>query len=949
MTKESVEQLENIGTNSSSLFVDLNGNNMVELEKDFLKLPDATNLSMEFCNISRIHPYSFSVLKNVRDLRLSSNRIGSLPDGLFESIHNLDFLDLSWNQLTSLSAAPFRRGQRVKELRVHNNSIEQIEESLFDRITMLTNVDLSTNKLASLPASISQQSLLTTIILMENNLTAVENGTFKGLSLVQELNLMRNQISVIESGAFYDMKLVRMIYLVDNNLTTVPIGLFLPLSQCTVWINCCQLEKLPQIPKNVKIQCFAGRGNGMQFHANRALARQLAYSGFVCKELELEAANFMCGECPTGTMASTPNHCYGAKDLTSFCYTCPAGGWYQNKAGQKRCKKCVNGTYVAPDKAPGRNPLECSVCPTGTDTNRHAGYRACLCLDGYYRLDRFGPCKPCNDTSPGLECNREYPAVKPGYWWSWANSGDEQQHYVNFVRQLKIKNDSYNKTFTAFKGNLPIVYRCQLQGSCQGGITDEEMCAKGYVGPLCGVCDIDYFSWFSACQQCPPLWRNILQLLVVVFLFALLMFGLFMADRLRMTHRRRASTIIDQISSKAKILIGFAQVMAGVLSALSYVHWPNLLLRAGIWLNLVKLNVVEMANPSCLSPHLRFNALQRIVVNVFGQCLLIFLIFVYYRLRYCLIPFIWRRFRASDQARSLSRRSCFRNCWWILFLGHPSNTAYIMATLPYKDWTCLKLCQYDNDLSQDCPRYLKADLSIQCNYYDGHHKALFITCWSMVVYVVLLPLLLVLGLYKRRGFIKSQSSSDEEFVALKERYSRSWEDFFKSLEFLDENYKTKFWYWELLEIARKFLLTCGLTYFGSDNLSGVAIAALIANLFMLLHAQFEPVKRKSEHSLQLLSLLVISLSLMLGTLIALEQATSDDTTPSDNADDRCVFSVIVLLVHGIFVTYLLGTCICLIVSAYWLIIILCPYIPCRTCFVCCLRFGKESSTHRRRR
>jgi hypothetical protein len=52
---------------------------------------------------------------------------------------------------------------------------------------------------------------------MENNLTAVENGTFKGLSLVQELNLMRNQISVIESGAFYDMKLVRMMLAYTHN------------------------------------------------------------------------------------------------------------------------------------------------------------------------------------------------------------------------------------------------------------------------------------------------------------------------------------------------------------------------------------------------------------------------------------------------------------------------------------------------------------------------------------------------------------------------------------------------------------------------------------------------------------------------------------------------------------------------------------------------------------
>ena len=454
------------------------------------------------------------------------------------------------------------------------------------------------------------------------------------------------------------------------------------------------------------------------------------------------------------------------------------GGWYQNEAGQKYCKKCVNGTYVSPAKAPGSNPLECSVCPTGTNTNAYAGYRACLCLDGYYRLDRFGPCKPCNVTSPGLECNNEYPAAKAGYWWSWANLGDEQQRFVSFARQLEIRNDSYNETSMIFSGHLPIVYRCPLHASCQGGITNEEMCAEGYVGPLCGVCDINCFSWFNTCQQCPPLWRSVLQFLLVVSLFVSLMFGLFKADRQRTTHRRRASTVVNQIASKAKILIGFAQVMAGVLSALAYVPWPDLLLRAGSWMKIVELNVVEMANPSCLSSHLRINALERTVVNVSGQCLLLFLIFIYYRLRYCFIPSIWPRFRAYDQVRSLARRSCLGNSWWILFLGYPSTTAYIMAALPYKDWTCLKLCQYDNQLQHDCPWYLKADLSIRCSYYDdGYDKALFIICWSMVVYVVLLPLLLLLGLYKRRGFLKSEPCSHEEFVSLKKRKNGAWRIF----------------------------------------------------------------------------------------------------------------------------------------------------------------------------
>ena len=73
-------------------------------------------------------------------------------------------------------------------------------------------------------------------------------------------------------------------------------------------------------------QCFAeGRKDGITFHANEALAKQLAYSGFVCDEPSIENATFICRECPIGTMASTPLHGYGVNDLTSICYNCSAG------------------------------------------------------------------------------------------------------------------------------------------------------------------------------------------------------------------------------------------------------------------------------------------------------------------------------------------------------------------------------------------------------------------------------------------------------------------------------------------------------------------------------------------------------------------------------------------------------------------------------------------------
>ncbi|XP_062500180.1 uncharacterized protein LOC134177418 [Corticium candelabrum] len=45
---------------------------------------------------------------------------------------------------------------------------------------------------------------------------------------------------------------------------------------------------------------------------------------------------------------------------------------------------------------------------------------------------------------------------------------------------------------------------------------------------------------------------------------------------------------------------------------------------------------------------------------------------------------------------------------------------------------------------------------------------------------------------------------------------------------------------------------------------------------------------------------------MLGTLITLQEATADNLTTSNDVNDRRVFSIILLLVHAFFVTYLIG-------------------------------------------
>ena len=444
------------------------------------------------------------------------------------------------------------------------------------------------------------------------------------------------------------------------------------------------------------------------------------------------------------------------------------------------------------------------------------------------------------------------------------------------------------------------------------------MCEEGYTGPLCAVCKSNYLSWFGSCQPCPPLWRTLLQLTGTLLFLFLLMALLYWSDSYRQrSAKKKAATIIDLIAAKVKIVIGFVQVMGGVIAALLYIPWPAAMLDVGSKLKIIGMNVIEVANPSCLSDSLRVNGLMKPIISFAAQLLAVGFIFSYYQIRYRVLPRLSRNFVTDNKRLSRTRRSCFRNSWWLLFLSYPSTTAHVMATMPYRPWTCMELCQHEHQT--DCEWRLKADMNIVCDYSGSFTpKITWIVCWCITIYVISLPCLVLWGLLVRhRKQYRSQRDEQTDAdgllepllvnSALQEVSVKT--ELLESLAFLDENYQSRFWYWELTEILRKFLLTCAVEYYGSSSLSGVAIAALIANVFLLLHAQFKPIKRKSEHWLQLVSLLVVSLNLMMATLIALQQATS--TSDTEALHDRTAFSVIVIIVNGFFFFYMIGDVVCM--------------------------------------
>ena len=149
----------------------------------------------------------------------------------------------------------------------------------------------------------------------------------------------------------------------------------------------------------------------------------------------------------------------------------------------------------------------------GTLSNETAGHRACKCLRGFYRMDRFGPCSEC--PAHGLKCVNDTAILAPNYYWKWP-SEKEKRFYRNFLENIYTLEPPYDKRFSSFQGTLPQPQKCPYPRSCNGGV--DSSCQDRFKGILCASCSINHYLRFNTCLECPRMVNTIISCVVVVLL-----------------------------------------------------------------------------------------------------------------------------------------------------------------------------------------------------------------------------------------------------------------------------------------------------------------------------------------------------------------------------------------------------------------------------------------------
>lgn len=100
--------------------------------------------------------------------------------------------------------------------------------------------------------------------------------------------------------------------------------------------------------------------------------------------------------------------------------------------------------------------------------------------------------------------------------------------------------------------------------------------------------------------------------------------------------------------------------------------------------------------------------------------------------------------------------------------------------------------------------------------------------------------------------------------------------------FLSENYRSKCWYWELVETTRKLLMTSGMFLLFQGSWVHVQITATLSLVFTAIFASIKPMKDYMENIFQMTSLLAtfVNLTLVVISLSGVEASKSDKTLSS---------------------------------------------------------------------
>jgi Leucine-rich repeat (LRR) protein len=157
-------------------------------------------------------------MPNLQFLNLSDNKLNGIADGEWK-LDKLSDLNLANNRLSGPTPQGFGSFLQLEYINLSNNQISALSEGFGD-MPMVKKLDLTDNSLESIPNSIGKMTSLETLLLDRNRLTSIPE-TIANCCFLKHISATKNKLATLpESMA--DLRNLVTIDFSDNELTSLP-------------------------------------------------------------------------------------------------------------------------------------------------------------------------------------------------------------------------------------------------------------------------------------------------------------------------------------------------------------------------------------------------------------------------------------------------------------------------------------------------------------------------------------------------------------------------------------------------------------------------------------------------------------------------------------------------------------------------------------------------------